>query len=273
MTEYFKSLESEIHDNSNLGSNDREYFEFHKNRFKRFDRFLNTLPKRMPNSSTDIKVLEIGSHYLHTSILLSSRGFLVDAMDVGEFWQLDFVKERAKRYGLSATVENDISRLRSFQNTHNKYDLVVFTEILEHITFNPIRFWKQIYQILKPGGLIYISTPNAFALPNYVRAIKNAFGLKSIGITVDDIFSKVTYGHHWKEYSAKEIKKYFKALSPDFEVEVNPYSYKVYDLRPPHLMFKLLSKLGNMTNTFAEDLEVIVSLKQKNKWGIEEPEY
>ena len=99
------------------------------------------------------------------------------------------------------------------------------------------------------------------------------FGLKSIGITVDDIFSKVTYGHHWKEYSAKEIKKYFKTLSPDFEVEVNPYNYKDYDLKPPYLMFKFLSKLGNMTKIFADDLEVIVSLKDKNKWGIEEPEY
>lgn len=271
--EYFKILENEISLNSKEGSKDREYFGFHKNRFKRFDRFLDSLDKRMSHSPGKIKVLEIGSHYLHTSILLASRSFEVDAMDVEEFWELDFVQERAGKYALNKIVENDISRLESFKDIHDKYDLVVFTEILEHITFNPIPFWKLIYQILKPGGLIYISTPNAFALPSYVRAIKNAFGLKSIGITVDDIFSKVTYGHHWKEYSAKEIKKYFEALSPDFEVEVNPYNYKDYDLKPPYLMFKLLSKLGNMTKIFADDLEVIVKVKDKNEWGIREPEY
>lgn len=271
--EYFRALENDIYQNSKEGSNDREYFEFHKNRFKRFDQFLDTLDHRISYSSEKIKVLEIGSHYLHTSILLASRSFEVDAMDVEEFWKLEFVKERAEKYALNPIVENDISRLTSFQNTHDKYDLVVFTEILEHITFNPIQFWKLIYQVLKPGGLIYISTPNAFALPSYVRAIKNAFGLKSIGITVDDIFSKVTYGHHWKEYSAKEIIKYFEVLSPDFGVEVNPYNYKSYDLKPPYLMFKLLSKLGNMTKVFADDLEVIISLKDKTAWGIEEPKY
>ncbi|MEB2776531.1 class I SAM-dependent methyltransferase [Algoriphagus sp. D3-2-R+10] len=271
--EYFKSLESELREKSKPGSNDLEYFEFHKNRFKRFDQFLDSLAHRMPNSSASLNVLEIGSHYLHTSLLLANRSYTIDAMDVDEFWQLDFVKERAERYGLNAIIENDISRLKPFRDVQDKYDLVVFTEILEHITFNPIQFWKQIYQILKPGGLIYISTPNAFALPNYVRAIKNSIGLKSIGITVDDIFSKVTYGHHWKEYSANEIKKYFKALSPDFDVEVNPYKYKVYDLKPPYLMFKLLSKIGNMTNIFADDLEVIVRLKKKTAWGIEDPHY
>ncbi|MBN7814222.1 class I SAM-dependent methyltransferase [Algoriphagus pacificus] len=271
--DYFKELENEISLNSVEGSKDREYFEFHKNRFKRFDHFLDTLDQRIPNTPKKIKVLEIGSHYLHTSILLANRSYDVDAMDVEEFWQLDFVKERAGKFALNSIVENDISRLKSFQDIQDKYDLVVFTEILEHITFNPIQFWKLIYQILKPCGLIYISTPNAFALPSYVRAIKNALSLKSIGITVDDIFSKVTYGHHWKEYSAKEIIKYFEALSPDFKVEVNPYNYKDYDLKPPYLLFKILSKIGNMTKIFADDLEVIVSLKEKNIWQINGPEY
>lgn len=269
----FNLLEKEILETSKPGSNDREYFEFHKNRFKRFDAFLDSLDQRIPSSSQNIKVLEIGSHYLHTSILLANRSYQVDAMDVEEFWNLDFVKKRAEKYALNSIIENDISRLRSFHDVKDKYDLVVFTEILEHITFNPIKFWSQIFQILKPGGIIYISTPNAFALPSYVRAVKNAFGMKSIGISVDDIFSKVTYGHHWKEYSAKEIKSYFKALSEDFDVEVNPYNYKSYDLKPPYLMFKVLSKIGNMTNVFADDLEVIVTLNQKGKWVTQEPEY
>jgi 2-polyprenyl-6-hydroxyphenyl methylase/3-demethylubiquinone-9 3-methyltransferase len=271
--ENFKRLENEIITSSKEGSSDREYFEFHKNRFKRFDKFLDTFDESRSSSSKANKVLEIGSHYLHTSILLANRSYEVDAMDVEEFWRLDFVKERAEKLGLNSIIENDISRLKSFEDIHDKYDLVVFTEILEHITFNPIRFWKLIYQILKSGGLIYISTPNAFALPSYVRAIKNAISMKSVGITVDDIFSKVTYGHHWKEYSAKEIKQYFNLLSPDFGIEVNPYNYKQYDLKPPYLLFKLLSRLGNMTNIFADDLEVIVKLNEKKEWGIEDPKY
>ena len=271
--ENFKSLENEIYNTSEPGSNDREYFEFHQNRFKRFDKFLDTLTQKFTGSSKKPKVLEIGSHYLHTSILLASRSFVVDAMDVSAFWELEFVNERAKKFGLNAIVEDDISRLKSFQSVNNKYDLIVFTEILEHITFNPIQFWKSIYQMLKPGGQIYISTPNSFALPNYVRALKNLLGFRSIGISIEPIFSNVTYGHHWKEYSAQEIKKYFQTMSPDFEVAVFPYHYKVYDLKPPFFLFKLLSRLGNITPIFADDLEVIVSLPHKKQWSIETPEY
>ncbi|UZD21371.1 class I SAM-dependent methyltransferase [Algoriphagus halophytocola] len=266
---HFEILVNEVYSGSSVSLNEKEYFDFHKNRFKRFDRFLDNLKPKSGN----FKVLEIGSHYLHTSILLADRGFQVDAMDVGEFWELDFVKQRGEKYLLNPIIENDLSRLDRFSEVFDEYDLVVFTEILEHITFNPIHFWKRIYQILKPGGLIYISTPNAFAMPSLVRSFKNTVLLKSIGITVDDIMSKVTYGHHWKEYSANEIKRYFSLLSPDFSIAVKPYHYKVYDLKPPFLLFKVLSKIGNLTNAFADDLEVVVSLDRKTQWGIKEPEY
>lgn len=37
-----------------------------------------------------------------------------------------------------------------------------------------------------------------------------------IGTTVEDILSFGTYGHHWKEFSPAELKRYFEMLSPDF---------------------------------------------------------
>lgn len=264
-----KKLEAEIDSTPESGANEKAYFDFHRERFRRFDRFL----EGNVAAGTDRRVLEIGSHYLHTSILLASRGFQVDAMDVAEFWDLPFVKARGEKFGLNPIVNNELSKLERFAEVVDRYDLVVFTEIMEHITFNPIVFWKRIYQLLKPGGMIYISTPNAFALPNYIRNLKNAILMRSIGITVDDILSKVTYGHHWKEYSAKEIRGYFQALSPDFEVEIHPYHYKNHELKSPYLMFKLLSRIGNTTKTFADDLEVVVRLAQKTHWAIQEPEY
>ena len=80
--EYFKILESEIAQHSVEGSNDRIYFDFHKNRFKRLDAFLDRLSSERAGGGHQLKVLEIGSHYLHSSILLASRSFEVDAMDV-----------------------------------------------------------------------------------------------------------------------------------------------------------------------------------------------
>ncbi|WP_332911069.1 class I SAM-dependent methyltransferase [Algoriphagus boritolerans] len=176
---------------------------------------------------------------------------------------MDFVKNRGSKFGITPIVENDLAKMPEFQSVHDTYDLIVFTEIFEHITFNPIQLWKTIYQILKPGGKIYISTPNSLALASWVRNFKHLITLQSVGITVDDIISKVTYGHHWKEYSAQEIKTYFATLSDDFQITINPYHYKEHKLKPPHLAFKVLSRLGNLTQKFAEELEVIVELKEK----------
>lgn len=242
-----------------------EYFTFHKRRYERFEEFLNhQFPKDF--QSEKLKALDIGSHYLHSSMILADKGFEVDGMDVSIFWDMDFVKKRGSKFGINPIVENDLANMPGFQSFHDKYDLIVFTEIFEHITFNPIQLWKTIYQILKPGGKIYISTPNSLALANWMRNFKNLITLQSVGISVDDIISKVTYGHHWKEYSAQEIKTYFQTLSNDFQVTINPYHYKEHTLKSPYLAYKVLSKLGNLTNKFAEELEVIVELKEKKSW-------
>jgi 2-polyprenyl-3-methyl-5-hydroxy-6-metoxy-1,4-benzoquinol methylase len=258
-----KTIESEIFE---LGqASEIEYFTFHKRRFERFEGFLNNQFPIDPQSAK-LKALDIGSHYLHSSMVLADMGFEVDGMDVSVFWNMDFVKNRGAKFGINPIIENDLANMPEFQKVHDKYDLIVFTEIFEHITFNPIQLWKTIYQILKPGGKIYISTPNSLALANWVRNFKNLITLQSVGITVDDIISKVTYGHHWKEYSAQEIKTYFHTLSDDFQVTINPYHYKEHELKSPYLAFKMLSKLGNMTKRFAEELEVIVELKEKKSW-------
>lgn len=267
-----KILEEEVNFAKNTHSNELEYLKFHKNRFRHFLTFLDKFDTNF-RSKNEIRVLEIGSHYLHTSVLLASKGYKVDCMDVKEFWELDFVQVRARKYGLNSIVQNDLSQFEANSDQKNVYDLIVFTEIMEHITFNPIGFWNNLYQMLSIDGIIYISTPNAFALPNYIRNLKNILLFRSIGITVEDIQSKVTYGHHWKEYSAREILQYFKAMTDDFEISINPYSYKNYDFKSPYLMFKLLSKLGNLSRIFADELQVIVRLREKTSWKLEKPQY
>ncbi|WP_215226567.1 class I SAM-dependent methyltransferase [Echinicola shivajiensis] len=247
---------------------DKEYYNFHKNRFKRVHGFLKNQKGNKPQ-----RVLDIGSHYLHTSILAKQIGYEVDSMDVSDFWELDFVKNRAANYGLNPIIENDLGTIASLDDKEDYYDIILFTEILEHITFNPIYFWKQVYKSLKSGGIIYISTPNSLSLPGIAIGMKNLFTLRGIGISVPRIFDCVTYGHHWKEYSGSEIKRYFKFLSDDFDIKVEKYYYKNYSLKGPGLIYNLLARIGNSTGFFAEDLEAIVRVNKVNGWKKELPKY
>jgi len=232
---------------------DIEYYHYHKERFRRLAIKISDL---LPNGG---KILEIGSHYLQTGSILSELGFEVESVDVSAFWEMDFVQERSRDFGVKAITENDLQHLDLNQNLSKSYDLVVFTEILEHITFNPIRFWNCIYNRLAKGGYVYLTTPNAFSLPHMIRAQFNLVRMRSLGIKIDEIFSEVTYGHHWKEYSANEIRYYFKSLSEDFRVSVNYFSYHAQrDSGFRDKIWYSLLTIGSVTKYFSSGLEAII---------------
>ncbi|MEO5910569.1 MAG: methyltransferase domain-containing protein, partial [Pelobium sp.] len=162
---------------------DISYFKFHKDRYQRMALALE------PKDEKKKSVLNIGSHYLHSTLIFQLLGFEVDSMDVDVFWNIDFVDARATHYQVNKIIENDLETLMSLKNIHDKYDIVLFTEILEHITFNPIAFWKKIYDSLKTDGIIYISTPNSLNLANVIRATIKIVTLRGIGTPLNEIFS------------------------------------------------------------------------------------
>lgn len=259
-------VEQIVKNSGNAG--DLQYFNYHK---KRFIKMAQTVTQKC---NPDELVLDIGSHYLHSSLLLIFLGFKVHSMDVEDFWNIEFVKQRALNNNIIPIVENNLEKLNSCSDKKDFYDIILFTEILEHITFNPINFWKKIFTILKNKGCIYITTPNSLTLFNIVRTLKKIFLLQSIGIDLNSIFNNVTYGHHWKEYSSSELKKYFHTLSDGFTVDCKKYFYKTY----PQNNFKLkaiatLIKLGNLIPFFREEIGIFITINKSFSWKIKPPNY
>ncbi|GEM_PF-1925947 len=96
------------------------------------------------------------------------------------------------------------------------FDVVAFTEVIEHITFPQIMI-SEIARVLKPGGLLVITTPNIFCLGNRLATL---FG-------TDKLFRKVgeegfvstiefnSFGHV-AHYSPKSL---IQLLEPWFEIE------------------------------------------------------
>jgi 2-polyprenyl-6-hydroxyphenyl methylase/3-demethylubiquinone-9 3-methyltransferase len=156
-----------------------------------------------------------------------------------------------------------------------EFDAVLFCEILEHITFNPIEFWRRIHQLLRVGGIIYVTTPNSLRLIALMGAFWNLLSLSRIGISVPQIFRHVTFGHHWKEYSARELMQYFPALSRDFHVAVRRMHYGPVaenvrrQIGPART---LLLSLGNATGFFADNLEAVVTLRKRSPWTVIPPD-
>ncbi|WP_426702437.1 class I SAM-dependent methyltransferase [Rhodanobacter sp. Col0626] len=165
------------------------------------------------------RVLDVGAHWLHQSLVWRHAGFLVTAVDLPGTFEVDSVKRLAQTHDILLRKCPDLEQAKEFESfPDNSFDIILFSEIIEHITFNPVKFWTQIHRILSPGGRIIITTPNFYSWKgrawNPYRYIKGMGG----GINVDDILGLHTYAHHWREYTRSEIKRYFELLSPDFTV-------------------------------------------------------
>lgn len=104
---------------------------------------------RAPAAGAD-KLLDIGcgsGEFLKRAEFLgwSAEGVDVDAEAVSV----------ARASGLKATVGS----IETFAGVRDAYDVVTCNHVIEH-THQPIELLKAIHRILKPGGLLWIETPN-----------------------------------------------------------------------------------------------------------------
>lgn len=228
---------------------DETYF---RNQLPRYTRTMRRLRELRP---PPCRVLDIGSHYLHQSVLLSELGYEVTGIDIALFSKASFVTERASKFGIRNMEVNGLEAGDFLQEQEGKFDLIVFTEILEHITFNPIRLWSRVYELLAPAGFVYLSTPNALRPAAWARQMRDLLAFRGIGTSLDDIMGNVTYGHHWKEYSSRELHRYFAMLSSDFSVTTDWYSSDLG--RDPSLTSRVKALLA-FVPCFRSDIEAVI---------------
>lgn len=185
-----------------------------------FPRFLET--KRRFDSTNvrnmvPLRVLDIGAHWLHQSMLWRSDGHNIIAADIPATLCDEQVISLASKNDVKLVVYDNLesgSALSSIAN--DSIDVVLFAEILEHITFNPVSFWKEIYRVMAPSSRIVVTTPNYYWARGRFWDIGRFFDRMGGGLTVKEILQTPTYGPHWKEYSLREIVAYFSMLSSDF---------------------------------------------------------
>ncbi|MDQ5871092.1 MAG: class I SAM-dependent methyltransferase [Acidobacteriota bacterium] len=85
------------------------------------------------------------------------------------------------------------------------FDVVLFCEILEHLVIDPLAIFPRLYRLLKPGGLLVITTPNAVRLVNvaYLLAGSNFFDRYHPENGV--------YGRHNREFTVGELERLLPA--------------------------------------------------------------
>jgi len=252
----------------NVSGKGKSYFEFHKDRYKY------CVPKILKSINGE-KIMDLGSKYMFQASFISRAGMDVYAYDVKNIINDGLIKRRAKKNEIKTKTLGDLSLGEvALEEEDSKFDALVMSEVIEHLAFNPIEMWKSIFRVLKPGSKIFISTPNSVSLGNRVVESARVLTGTGKGVPVDGILDTPTYGHHWKEYSINEIRRYFERLSiKRSNIRINTYSYRPYkktsDIQGSAR--NILRKLGNVFERLSDEIFVRVKLP-KDKPSIESPD-
>ncbi|MCB9261841.1 MAG: class I SAM-dependent methyltransferase [Flavobacteriales bacterium] len=110
-----------------------------------------------------IKVLDCGAGHGAFTKKLFEAGYDVAACDL--FPEIFY-------YDKVACKKADVTD--SLPYSDNEFDAIVAMEIMEHIQDHE-RFFAEANRILKPGGSVYISTPNILSLKSRVRFLFTGF--------------------------------------------------------------------------------------------------
>jgi 2-polyprenyl-3-methyl-5-hydroxy-6-metoxy-1,4-benzoquinol methylase len=108
------------------------------------------------------KILVIGPGELQEIELLIQLGFELSILDIDPR-VIDHLRQKYPTYISQAFLVDD-----HFNNypEHESFDIIYAKEVIEHFE-EPRRFFAKIYEVLKKGGRLWVSTPNYgfFLLP------------------------------------------------------------------------------------------------------------
>jgi SAM-dependent methyltransferase len=100
-------------------------------------------------------------------------------------------------------LEYDLFNIEAdeFPYPADSFDVIVFSELVEHLAVNPVWALSEMHRVLRPNGVLIVTTPNALA---HTRLESYLFGTDQM---VDRYSPACGYGaRHNREYHPQELR-------------------------------------------------------------------
>jgi len=158
------------------------------------------------------RVLELGAMPYYFSALLVDRfnNVTLEGINVrGSVWPEEATESeqaRTVRVGFGGNPEGvplpiHVLNLERdpFPFPPETFDLVLCMEVLEHLVHSPTHMLAEAHRVLRPGGRLFISTPNAVDMRRTLAIVLNrSFGSPYSGYSI--------YGRHNREFTLREVQ-------------------------------------------------------------------
>lgn len=145
----------------------------------------------MPKSG---KLLEIGSYpFDRTKDLINLKY---------DFTGLDLKHEKPEWNVVKCDIETE-----AFPFRDSTFDIVLMMQVMEHLGRNPINPLLEINRVLKPGGKLFLSTPNFYHLRNKFYMMFKGYQYEMFNFIKH--VNNQDYTGHIRTYSKKELEMFF----------------------------------------------------------------
>lgn len=206
------------------------------------------------------RILDIGASPYHVMYCLKQLGFDIYGVDL----DTNILKGFQRKNGLKVIKHNIENGRYPFPD--NEFDLVILTEIFEHLAVDPLRALKEVRRILKPNGLLILSTPNLYTLHKIIMFL---FG-RSFNNVLEELekIEKTGYLGHIREYSSREIKMIlnscgFEIRKTYFKKYTNFFLVPFIIRKTPLFFLGLLFEFITDTISFLRPTQIVIAEKKK----------
>jgi 2-polyprenyl-3-methyl-5-hydroxy-6-metoxy-1,4-benzoquinol methylase len=97
------------------------------------------------------------------------------------------------------------------------FDVVASLAVFEHV-WKPRLFLEEQYRIVRPGGLVYLSTPNFARVNSRIKQVLSATVRPSWPNPATDFVGPKLFTGHVREYTLRELCAVVAAASPDARI-------------------------------------------------------
>jgi len=119
---------------------------------------LKILDESLENMKKNQQILDIGCGVGTLSLYCASKGLKVTGLDISKT-AISKALKTAEKFGLNNLTKFIVKDVESLNFRRNKYDLIICSEIIEHLEEDS-KLIKRIFGMLKNNGKIIITVPS-----------------------------------------------------------------------------------------------------------------